>query len=151
MTAEQRIVINGLPAKHNAHAAIDALDIGQPAEMILKPWQPKRSLSANALYWVWMRELAKHMTRKIGKEFDDDLMHDVCRQMFLYYRSPERRRIDGSIIPPQLESTTKLKKSEFCHYMTRIDSWAITQLGLRLPRDKDDEYQKYLDAQGGVE
>ena len=142
---EQRIVINGLSARHNAHAAIDCVDVKQPAEMILKPWQPKRSLSANALYWQWMNTLAKHVSTPAGGFIKDDL-HDICRHKFLGYRSNGKRLKDGSQLPAQLKSTSSLKRNEFCYYMTQVDAWAAS-LGCLLPRPDDCEYQFYLDDQ----
>lgn len=142
---EQRIVINCLPALHNAVKAISALDVKQPVEMILKPWQPKRSLSANALYWQWMNTLAKYVSTPQAEYTKDDL-HDICRHKYLGYRSNGKRLKDGSQLPAQLKSTSDLKRSEFCYYMTQVDVWAAG-LGCLLPRPDECEYQNYLDAQ----
>ena len=116
-----------------------------PIQLVGKQYQPKRSLSANALYWPWMNALAKHVSTPAGSFTKDD-MHDICRHKFLGYRSNGKRLKDGSRIPEQLKSTTELTKTEFCYYMTQVDAWAAS-LGCLLPRPDDCEYQVYLDAQ----
>ena len=116
-----------------------------PIQLVGKQYQPKRSLSANALYWPWMNTLAKHVSTPQATYTKDDL-HDICRHQFLGYRSRGERMKDGSRIPEQLKSTTELTKPEFCFYLQLIDEWALS-LGLQLPSPDESDYWDYKRAQ----
>ena len=75
--------------------------------------EPKRSLSQNALYWVYLTKIAL----ETGDDTDD--LHEVFKKMFLPRRIVRvgKSKKDVSI----LGSTTKLKKHEFGEYMDKIE------------------------------
>ena len=105
------------------------------------PVVPLRTLSQNALYWVWMRQLAVEFS-KGERFFAEDNMHDLCRHLHLGY---EDIIVGHTEIPHQLKSTTKLTKNQMSDYMMKIDNWAI-DLGILLPRPDGNEYTKYMEA-----
>lgn len=127
------------------------------AEVSVKPYKPKRSLSANALYWMWIDQMtdklqSKGMTitvtdEKTGEEknklIEKDDTHDLMREKFLGYEIKVTRRVNIRT----LVSTTSLNKSEFCHYMEQVYHFANEYLSLVLPTPLDSEYQEYLNRQ----
>lgn len=108
-------------------------------------YKSPRSLSANALYWLWMTELSNHFKSKGRTESKDD-MHDLMRHKFLGWT--ESRMIGKTEIKSTLRSTTKLNKSEMCFYMEKISAWAV-EAGCFLTDPLESEYREFIDKQNG--
>ena len=107
-----------------------------------------RTLSQNALYWVWMAQLSAEFDGKevtyydegLGKEVTEIMdvkpndMHDRMKHEFLGYDDP--KRIGKTLIPSKLKSTAKLSKGEMFSYMERLDMfWAERGIYLATPDD----------------
>ena len=103
-----------------------------------------RSLSQNALYWMWMKEIANFINARKGTDFSDDEIHIKMKHDFLGYE-PERK-IGTAVIPVQLKSTKNLTKGDMFHYMQQIDAWAAG-ISLYLPRPEDSDYEKLIQRQ----
>lgn len=103
-----------------------------------------RSLSQNAMYWVWLREIANYINKAHGSDFTDEEMHIRMKHDFLGYH-PERK-IGGKLIPMQLKSTKTLTKGEMHHYLCQIDQWAAG-IGLLLPHPEDSQYEQLRQMQ----
>lgn len=141
----QKLVLNSAQAIARAANLVAQLKPEQLMQIEITEWKPPRTLSANALYWVWMQHLGKHLSTQ-QKTYCKDAMHDICRHKFLGYKSNGKRFIDGTQMPPQLRSTSKLTKQEMCFYMSQIDAWAVT-LGCLLPTPDGSEYYKFTKEQ----
>lgn len=139
---ERQIVIATPEGQREAVMAVMELDASTPWVVTIAPHKPKRSVSANALYWQWLTQMANHFSRKGNKYTRDDL-HDVMRHKFL--GSTEPRTVGRTLIPAQIRSTTGLNVSEFCEYMTRIDAWAQDQ-GCYLVTPEMSQYAEYKEA-----
>lgn len=103
-----------------------------------------RSLSQNALYWMWLKEIADFINTRKGTDFSTDEIHTKMKHDFLGYE-PERK-IGTAVIPVQLKSTKSLTKGEMFHYMTQIDQWAAG-ISLYLPRPEDCQYEQLRQKQ----
>jgi len=98
-----------------------------------------RSLSQNALYWIWMKEIADFINVRKGTDFSSDEIHTKMKHDFLGYE-PEKR-IGTAVIPVQLKSTKNLTKGEMFTFMSQIDAWAAG-ISLYLPRPDDCQYEQ---------
>lgn len=107
-----------------------------------EPWKDKRSLNQNAMYWMWLTQMAEHFSRG-GKKFTQDDMHDLMRHQFLGY---VERTVGNTPLQPQLASTTGLDTAQMHHYLTKVDAWAADH-GCLLPHPADSEYMKLKEAQ----
>lgn len=124
---------------------------GKSVSVRVEEYKNPRSLSANALYWIWMNDLAKLFNSKGlriegeqgERDYDKDDCHDLMRTMFL---GMEEKKLSKTVIN-KLKSTRKLNSSEFCNYMERIEEWSIDKLKHNLPNPVDNMYQKYLRKQ----
>ena len=97
-----------------------------------------RSLSQNALYWMWLGQITDYLNIRKGTDFTTDELHLRLKHDFLGYT--EKKTIGSAEISEQLKSTTKLTKGEMFHYMQQIDQWAAG-IGLLLTRPDDCVYQ----------
>lgn len=140
-----KIIITDDEQKRRAIDAVMRCNLDKPMMLELTLHKPKRTLSANALYWQWLTVMAKHFNRKAGP-FSQDDMHDLMKHKFLGY--DDARRVGNTEIPAQLKSTAKLDKGEMSHFMGQIDAWAADH-GCLLPRPEDNEYDQWARMQNG--
>lgn len=129
----EKIKVSSEQERQELIALINMMDLSKPWEITWKQ-AGNRTLSANALYWQWMTDLANKFSVK-GQLFTKDDMHDLMRHKFLGYES---KTIGRTEIQNQLISTTKLSPAEFCHYMNQIDAWAVS-VGVMLPTPENSE------------
>ena len=122
---------------------LDALMGGMeyPLSIEIKEHKAKRSLSQNALYWVWLDYMAKHFSKKVPS-CTDEQMHDLMRHKFLGY---EDKTIGRTEIKGQLASTKKLEVAAMSEYMMKIEAWAAEH-GCLLPVVACKAYQDYREA-----
>ena len=96
--------------------------------------QRRRSLQANALYWAWLKIVSDHT----GGDVDD--VHLAFRGKFLGYRV-----IAGQDVPV---STAKQETPAFAEYLSKIEAYCATELGIMLPQPNDPEaWEAFQEAQ----
>lgn len=103
-----------------------------------------RTVSQNALYWMWLTDIANYLNKHNGTDFVSDEIHLRMKHDFLGYE-PEKR-VGSAVIPAQLKSTKSLTKGEMHHYLRQIDQWAAG-VGLLLPRPEDSQYEQLRQMQ----
>lgn len=101
-----------------------------------------RTISQNALYWMWLSEMAEYFSKKAGP-FTKEEMHDLMRHTFLGY---ENKRIGNTEIAHQLLSTTDLNPLDMSQYLSRIDAWCADK-GLLLKVPPSCDYSQYKEVQ----
>ena len=108
-----------------------------PAEWKVKRYSPKRSLSQNALFHVWCREMSDHFKEK-GADITEERMKELIKYKIL---GTEDRKINNTIIPGQVRETSGLDRGEMMDFMDRVNEWAMDH-GLFLSCPQDSEYMK---------
>jgi len=135
--------------RSSVHKYVDqALDLmvgerGLTCFVKVEEYKSPRSLSANNLYWMWLSQMATFFSQK-GTAVTKDEMHILMRHKYLGYS--KAKKIGKTEIGELLNSTAKLKSSEFCHYMEKIDAWAA-QCGCLLKSPDESEYRQFLSKQ----
>ena len=114
-----------------------------------------RTLSQNALYWIWVRQITQFWNETVPPEsrvcietgeiidFDEDYTHARLRKRFLGEDNPIT--VGGITIAGQLKSTAKLTKHEMMDYMTQIEVYAANA-GIELTMPADSQYWKLKQA-----
>ena len=105
------------------------INIEKPIAVSIKPYKPNRSAAQNRLLWKWLTIMGNDLG------YTKDELYVVMGDMFLGYIEIECM---GKKIS-QLVSTSSLKVKPFAEYLTRIERFAASELGIVLP-NKDDEY-----------
>lgn len=102
---------------------------GKWCDVVLR--EPKRSLSQNSYYWVFVTIIA----RETGN--NEDELHEFFKQKFLPMKKIVLRGKDTTEhVFTRLTSTTELNKVDFGDYLTKIS--ALT--GVPLPDPKEAGY-----------
>lgn len=96
----------------------------------IKKKTKKRSLSQNALMWMWLNDVAKQMSDITG--YDQDEMHAVFKKKFLV---PRIVRVDD--VEVDIYSTKNLTTKEFTEYLERIDRFCAQEFGIHVPHPQD--------------
>lgn len=96
--------------------------------------KPVRSLSQNALYWVYLKKI------QTETDSEDEDLHEFFKVKFL----PKRLvKIKGKSTEHEVESvgsTTKLTKAEFGEYITKIEHLT----GITIPSKEEAEEMGYI-------
>ena len=127
MTVSRTFVLSGpVPAKQlhsmlKQNAAAMAQQ-GRPLVVTVSEHKAKRNTAQNARYWVLLTHIAE--TAWVGgKRYSSLVWHDHLKGKFLGYEEAP----DGSRVPM---SSQNLSVSEFADYMTRVEAYALDELGL---------------------
>lgn len=87
-----------------------------------------RSLDANACYWAgFVAPLAEH-TGYDGLEIHQYLKKRFLPNQHLMIQNAAGEIVDETDLEP---TTTTLTKVEFSEYLSAIETWALTELGVR--------------------
>ena len=105
------------------------VNIEKPLEISIKQYKPNRSAAQNRIYWRWIQIISDDLG------YTKDELHAVLAVKFLGV--VDISCMGESITQPV--STTSLKVKEMADYLTRIEVFAASELGIVLP-NKDDEY-----------
>ena len=124
---KQAYIVRNEDFRRRLIALIGELDLTKPKQVVISDYVKRRGLSQNSLMWVWLHEIADDT----GHTADE--CHEIFKRMFL---EPQTMEMGGTVvdIPP---STTKLTTTEFTDYLTRIQAFAGSELGLMLSGDSD--------------
>jgi hypothetical protein len=126
VTARHQIILRDENLRQRVIELIGALNLDKLWQITIEPYRKKRSLSQNALMWVWLEEVVKHVHETTGQDKDD--IHEFFKAKFLPARQVE---MAGDTI--EYRTTTKLTTAEMSAYMNAIEAWATSELGLLLP------------------
>lgn len=98
------------------------LNLSKPWEITVTPYRKKRSLNQNSMYWKWIGIIAAYSGHSIAD------IHLYCKGEFL---TPKISSVMGKNF--QSLTTTNLSTLEMSEFMTAVNAWATSELGLFLP------------------
>ena len=128
---KETIIIRGEAERKVALYTIGALDLEKVWKLTIERESKRRTLSQNALMFMWIDRVVKHVVEHTGH--DKDEIHDYFKDRFL----PTRIVSFGDDVRQLTGSTKKLNTAEMTEYMNKIYAWATTELGLFLPVPED--------------
>lgn len=99
-----------------------SVSAGKILKLTVEPWQSKRSLEQNALYWATLTDISREAPAHMdGVFYAPDVWHEHFRRLFL----PMRPGPGGEGIPT---STTSLSVTEMADYITQVQAWQADEL-----------------------
>lgn len=114
---------------------------GKKLSLELKQWRDKRSIPQNQTMWMWNTEIANHIKKKAGQDFDPEDIHELLKQLFC----PVTEITIGSTTA-SVRSTKRLDKSQMHRYLEQVDAWAAEK-GIMLTIPYGSQYQEMRDEQ----
>ena len=121
---------------------IEDWDYSTPLCVFLKPYSDPRTVSQNALFHAWCRDMSNHFIEKVPSATEENIKL-MMKQRFL---GVEDIRIGKTVIEGQVKRTSNLSKGEMVHFLDNVYHWARENKCL-LTVPKDSEYQKLLNQQ----
>jgi hypothetical protein len=121
----------------------ETYDFEVPLQITAKPYSPKRSNNANALFHVWCRELSTYFERA-NIALSEEQAKLLMKNMFL---GREDHHIGATLIEGQVRHTSKLTSGEMKMFMDQVLAWAAEK-GCALSLPEDNEYVKWSREHG---
>lgn len=114
---------------------------GKKLSLEIKQWRDKRSIPQNQTMWMWNTEIANHIKKKTGQDFDPEDIHELLKQLFC----PVTEITVGSTTT-SVRSTKRLDKSQMHRYLEQVDAWAAEK-GIMLTIPYGSQYQEMRDIE----
>jgi len=112
-------------------------DYTYPCAIFLKPYKNPRSISQNAMFHAWCRQLSAWVIER-DTSYTPENVKLLLKQKFL---GTENIKVGKTIIENQLRQTSKLDTGEMHNFMNEIYHWAF-EIGCNLDIDPQSEYRK---------
>lgn len=116
-------------------------DFNVPLAVKLLPYDPEnpRSISQNALFHKWCREIVKGMQKKGFSVTEGDPAEAWKMWLKKRFLGCDDYRISKTQIQGQVKRTSNLSKGDMCFFMDQCYHWA-TEQGIRLTIPAESEY-----------
>lgn len=133
------------------------LEQGKPCYVKVEEYKNPRSLSANALMWMWFSEMAKVMNGRGFKieiynddgsvkgvrDWDKDDAHDL---MVKKYLGVEVKKM-GSTTIKTLKKTSKLDSGKHCIFLEKVYQFMVDYFNHFLPDPAESQFREWKDKQ----
>ena len=113
-------------------AHIKRLDLSKQFTVEIKQKRTARSLPQNRLMWLWLTCLEV----ETGNNRND--LHEYFKEKFLI---AEERKVFNSVILTR--STSGLNTAQMKDYLDKIQIFASTELGIKLPDPEDQRWEEF--------
>lgn len=109
------------------------LESGDCYRLIIKPWKDKRSLSQNALLWMWNGDVASSVNRHADSKLTEEDLHEFMKDMFC-----PAKPVTVLGETKMVKSTKLLDTEEMTFYLRRIEVWCAERgIKLRIPANSE--------------
>ncbi len=100
----------------------------RPISIKIDEFKSKRSIAQNNLFWSWMRMISKETGNTMNA------LHDYFCEEFL---GKDLETVHGKE-QEVIRGTSKLNTAEMTDFLFQIESFAASELGIRLPHPEED-------------
>jgi len=134
MSEPQRFRLISELVRHNAANAVMVAPDG--FEVIIQEAKNSRSLAQNRLFHMWMREISQGWAEATGEFHAPDVWKEYFKRLYL-----GQETIRGMSVT---RHTSKLKVTEMAEFLTWIDHYVGSELGVTLTHPVD----LYMESMG---
>ena len=128
--AKETLIIRNESLRKMVLLTIGALDLAKPWRVTIERETKRRTLSQNALMFMWIDRVVKHVHEYTGH--DKDEIHEWFKSKFAPVRIVD---MHGEAV--EYRSTKNFNTAEMTEYMNKIYAFCTTELGLFLPVPED--------------
>lgn len=104
--------------------------------LTLKRKQQRRSISQNALMWLWFSAIAEAWTEATDTAFTTQDVHDAYCLQYLPKNTP-KGRVAGS--------TSSLTTEQMTEFLNRVQADATAEYGITLPNPEEQYFEAWCE------
>jgi hypothetical protein len=133
--------VSNKQSAHKVSDLITALSPDKQWSVEVKEWKPQRTPTQNATMWAWYTIIGNHLG------YTKNEMHDILREEFLPVRCVEFKGREVHLLTSTSGKDWTVEKE--AAYLSQIERFAATELGIILPRRDDPLLAEFI-SKGGV-
>jgi hypothetical protein len=129
------IKVHNYKSREEAINIVSNLDLSKVHDVKVTCKRGKRSIDQNRLMWMWLTCIEQETGQ------DKDEVHDFFKNKYL---GNVKCLMFGETFDKRI-TTTRLDTAQFKQYLDKIQIFASTELGIRLPDPSDLEFERFKD------
>jgi hypothetical protein len=135
---KKRFTIIDKEVAHRAGETVKHLPLSPAHEVIIREHKSSRSLAQNNTLHMWCAQISQEVAESRGKFIPADHWKEWLKSLFL---GEETLQIGKKTIT-RIRPTSSLNVGEFAEFLTKIDHYSGSQLGICL--NHPDEYNEAM-------
>ena len=132
--------VSNKQSAHKVSDLITALSPDKQWSVEVKEWKPQRTPTQNNTMWAWYTIIGNHLG------YTKNEMHDILRAEFLPVRQAEFKGREVNLLTSTSGKDWTVDKE--AAYLSDIERFAATELGIMLPRRDDPLLAEYISKHG---
>ena len=118
----------------NVRLNLMSLSLDKPVEITIKEYVKNRSHAQNRLMHDWFNKMSEHYFLTTGESYAPLSWKELLKEKFLGFDMIE---LPDGTIKAITKHTSDCNTKELTEFLEKIDHYAVTELGLMLPKPDD--------------
>lgn len=118
----------------NVRLNLMSLSLDKPVEITIKEYVKNRSHAQNRLMHDWFNKMSEHYFLTTGELYAPLAWKELLKEKFLGFDMIE---LPDGTIKAITKHTSDCTTKELTEFLEKIDHYAVTELGLMLPKPDD--------------
>ena len=111
-----------------------SMSLDKPVEITIKEYVKNRSHAQNRLMHDWFNKMSEHYFLTTGESYAPLAWKELLKEKFLGFDMIE---LPDGTIKAITKHTSDCNTKELTEFLEKIDHYAVTELGLMLPKPDD--------------
>lgn len=118
----------------NVRLNLMSMSLDKPVEITIKEYVKNRSHAQNRLMHDWFNKMSEHYFLTCGESYAPLAWKELLKEKFLGFDMIE---LPDGTIKAITKHTSDCNTKELTEFLEKIDHYAVTELGLMLPKPDD--------------
>lgn len=118
----------------NVRLNLMSMSLDKPVEITIKEYVKNRSHAQNRLMHDWFNKMSEHYFLTTGESYAPLAWKELLKEKFLGFDMIE---LPDGTIKAITKHTSDCNTKELTEFLEKIDHYAVTELGLMLPKPDD--------------
>lgn len=118
----------------NVRLNLLSMSLDKPVEITIKEYVKNRSHAQNRLMHDWFNKMSEHYFLTCGESYAPLAWKELLKEKFLGFDMIE---LPDGTIKAITKHTSDCNTKELTEFLEKIDHYAVTELGLMLPKPDD--------------
>ena len=118
----------------NVRLNLMSMSLDKPVEITIKEYVKNRSHAQNRLLHDWFNKMSEHYFLTTGESYAPLAWKELLKEKFLGFDMIE---LPDGTIKAITKHTSDCNTKELTEFLEKIDHYAVTELGLMMPKPDD--------------